>query len=155
MATVIEVIAVLGMFCTLLSTSIALGRFMYNIAKDGLYFEVFSRMSPTTQVPAVAAALACIPQCVMAGMFDIRILAKVTTACLLITYGIINSSVLLYRFREGLDRGDASRPKFYIILFILASLASCLSIKFSWPTAVSAAFGALALIICGILTVQI
>ena len=36
MATVIEVVAVLGMFCTLLTTSIALSRFIYNTAKDGL-----------------------------------------------------------------------------------------------------------------------
>ena len=100
MATVIQVIAMLGMFCNLLSTAIALSRFLYNTAKDGLHFPILARMSSSTQVPVISAALACIPQCVLAGMFDIRILAKVTTACLLITYSMIDSSVLLHRFRE-------------------------------------------------------
>jgi APA family basic amino acid/polyamine antiporter len=90
-----------------LHTSILTGaRVPYAMARDGLFFQNLSRLSPKTRVPVGALAVQGVWACVLAlsGSFDT--LTNYVVFGSWIFYGLVTASVFLFRRRQPL----AERP---------------------------------------------
>jgi basic amino acid/polyamine antiporter, APA family len=60
-AIVIIIMACIGIFAVVLLGVIGLSRYTYNLAKDGLFFEVFKKLDPKRKIPAKGAWINLLP----------------------------------------------------------------------------------------------
>ena len=75
------VLAIISMYVCNFLGLIGLSRSNYNFANDGLFFSIFGQLDAVKKVPTIGAWIQVIPIMVCAALFDIRVLAQVTSLC--------------------------------------------------------------------------
>ena len=144
-ATVIIIMAMIGMFAVIFLGVIGLTRYTYNLAKDGLYFKAFKEIDEKKKVPVKGAWYNIIPCILISTFFEIKVLAQTTSIIFLLTYIIVNASLIELRFRHKLERSN--RYKIAIVLYCIISFVICMSIYLAWPLAVTLIFVAIAVLL--------
>lgn len=96
----------LAMNTVLLSNLFSLPRIVYAMAEDGLFFQVFSRVHPHTQVPVVAIVVFGILMSMLALIFDLEALVQFLSIGTLLAYTFVAASVIVLRFQRGKSQGS-------------------------------------------------
>ncbi|XP_072839576.2 cationic amino acid transporter 4 [Pogona vitticeps] len=89
-----------AMNTVLLSNLVSLPRIVYAMAEDGLFFQVFSRVHPRTQVPVVAIVVFGFLTSVLALIFDLEALVQFLSIGTLLAYTFVAASVIILRFQQ-------------------------------------------------------
>lgn len=84
----------------LLSNLVSLPRIVYAMAEDGLFFQVFSRVHPRTQVPVVAIVVFGLLTALLALIFDLEALVQFLSIGTLLAYTFVAASVIILRFQQ-------------------------------------------------------
>uniref|UniRef100_A0A8D2KYI2 Solute carrier family 7 member 4 n=1 Tax=Varanus komodoensis TaxID=61221 RepID=A0A8D2KYI2_VARKO len=105
--------SICAMNTVLLSNLFSLPRIVYAMAEDGLFFQVFSRVHPRTQVPMVAIAVFGILMSALALIFDLEALVQFLSIGTLLAYTFVAASVIILRFQRAKGRTGAAEPKEY------------------------------------------
>ncbi|XP_053135820.1 cationic amino acid transporter 4 isoform X2 [Hemicordylus capensis] len=93
--------SICAMNTVLLSNLFSLPRIVYAMAEDGLFFRVFSRVHPRTQVPVVAIIVFGILMAVLAFIFDLEALVQFLSIGTLLAYTFVAASVIILRFQRA------------------------------------------------------
>uniref|UniRef100_A0A8D2KYF9 Solute carrier family 7 member 4 n=1 Tax=Varanus komodoensis TaxID=61221 RepID=A0A8D2KYF9_VARKO len=96
--------SICAMNTVLLSNLFSLPRIVYAMAEDGLFFQVFSRVHPRTQVPMVAIAVFGILMSALALIFDLEALVQFLSIGTLLAYTFVAASVIILRFQRAKGR---------------------------------------------------
>uniref|UniRef100_A0ABM5F2E7 Cationic amino acid transporter 4 n=1 Tax=Pogona vitticeps TaxID=103695 RepID=A0ABM5F2E7_9SAUR len=97
-----------AMNTVLLSNLVSLPRIVYAMAEDGLFFQVFSRVHPRTQVPVVAIVVFGFLTSVLALIFDLEALVQFLSIGTLLAYTFVAASVIILRFQQ--PKAGVSNP---------------------------------------------
>ncbi|KAJ7309588.1 hypothetical protein JRQ81_007640 [Phrynocephalus forsythii] len=89
-----------AMNTVLLSNLVSLPRIVYAMAEDGLFFHVFSRVHPRTQVPVVAIVVFGLLTSLLALIFDLEALVQFLSIGTLLAYTFVAASVIILRFQQ-------------------------------------------------------
>ncbi|XP_048370194.1 cationic amino acid transporter 4 [Sphaerodactylus townsendi] len=100
--------SICAMNTVLLSNLFSLPRIVYAMAEDGLFFHVFSRVHPHTQVPVVAILVFGILMSILALIFDLEALVQFLSIGTLLAYTFVAASVIVLRFQR--TRSQAPNP---------------------------------------------
>ncbi|XP_060641332.1 cationic amino acid transporter 4 [Anolis sagrei] len=92
--------SICAMNTVLLSNLVSLPRIVYAMAEDGLFFQVFSRIHPRTQVPVVASIVFGILMSLLALIFDLEALVQFLSIGTLLAYTFVAASVIILRFQR-------------------------------------------------------
>ncbi|KAH0625481.1 hypothetical protein JD844_015013 [Phrynosoma platyrhinos] len=93
--------SICAMNTVLLSNLVSLPRIVYAMAEDGLFFQVFSRIHPRTQVPVVASVVFGILMAILALIFDLEALVQFLSIGTLLAYTFVAASVIILRFQQA------------------------------------------------------
>ncbi|XP_015285094.1 PREDICTED: cationic amino acid transporter 4 [Gekko japonicus] len=93
--------SICAMNTVLLSNLFSLPRIVYAMAEDGLFFQVFSRVHPQTQVPVVAIVVFGTLMSVLAFIFDLEALVQFLSIGTLLAYTFVAASVIVLRFQRA------------------------------------------------------
>ncbi|XP_042298124.1 cationic amino acid transporter 4 [Sceloporus undulatus] len=93
--------SICAMNTVLLSNLVSLPRIVYAMAEDGLFFHVFSRIHPRTQVPVVASVVFGILMAILALIFDLEALVQFLSIGTLLAYTFVAASVIILRFQQA------------------------------------------------------
>uniref|UniRef100_A0A5F5PW23 Cationic amino acid transporter C-terminal domain-containing protein n=1 Tax=Equus caballus TaxID=9796 RepID=A0A5F5PW23_HORSE len=85
----------------LIRNLLALPRMVCVLAADGLFFQVFTRMHPRTQVPIVGVLVLGVLMAFLAVLQDQEALVQLHCISALLTYTFVAASVILLRFRKA------------------------------------------------------
>ncbi|XP_062999802.1 cationic amino acid transporter 4 [Elgaria multicarinata webbii] len=96
--------SICAMNTVLLSNLFSLPRIVYAMAEDGLFFQVFSRVHPRTQVPLVAIVVFGFLMSVLALIFDLEALVQFLSIGTLLAYTFVAASVIILRFQRAKTR---------------------------------------------------
>lgn len=123
-ATVIQAIAVMGMFTALIGMSMAGSRLIYSFGRDGMLPKFLGKLDkhrrPNNAVTAITIAAILI-----GTIFSFSALSQLISAGTLIAFMFVSLSIYPLRSREGKDIADpAFKVPFYPVLPFLAFLAS-------------------------------
>ena len=100
MAIIIYIAALLGITAASLTNLMSQTRILYSQAKDGRFFRVFKKLDPVKKVPVHGAWLSVIPYCICTFFMNLTELAKLCSLGTLITYGVINTAVIVLRLTD-------------------------------------------------------
>uniref|UniRef100_A0A8C8VET6 Solute carrier family 7 member 4 n=1 Tax=Pelusios castaneus TaxID=367368 RepID=A0A8C8VET6_9SAUR len=92
--------SICAMNTVLLSNLFSLPRIVYAMAEDGLFFQVFSRVHPRTQVPVIAIVVFGILMALMAFVFDLEALVQFLSIGTLLAYTFVAASIIVLRFQQ-------------------------------------------------------
>lgn len=92
----------------LLSNLFSLPRIVYAMAEDGLFFQVFSRVHPRTQVPVVGIVVFGLLMALLALVFDLEALVQFLSIGTLLAYTFVAASIIVLRFQQ--QKADAPVP---------------------------------------------
>ncbi|NXH09871.1 CTR4 protein, partial [Bucco capensis] len=92
--------SICAMNTVLLSNLISLPRIVYAMAEDGLFFQVFSRVHPHTQVPVVGIVVFGLLMALLALIFDLEALVQFLSIGTLLAYTFVAASVIVLRFQQ-------------------------------------------------------
>lgn len=84
----------------LLSNLFSLPRIVYAMAEDGLFFRVFSRVHPRTQVPVVGIVVFGLLMALLALVFDLEALVQFLSIGTLLAYTFVAASIIVLRFQQ-------------------------------------------------------
>ncbi|XP_015683181.1 cationic amino acid transporter 4 [Protobothrops mucrosquamatus] len=93
--------SICAMNTVLLSNLFSLPRIVYAMAEDGLFFQVFARVHPRTQVPVVAIVVFGFLMSVLSLIFDLEALVQFLSIGTLLAYTFVAASVIILRFQQG------------------------------------------------------
>uniref|UniRef100_A0A670JRA2 Solute carrier family 7 member 4 n=2 Tax=Podarcis muralis TaxID=64176 RepID=A0A670JRA2_PODMU len=110
--------SICAMNTVLLSNLFSLPRIVYAMAEDGLFFKVFSRVHPRTQVPVVAIVVFGVLMSLLALSLDLEALVQFLSIGTLLAYTFVAASVIILRFQRvkteeasnASTRSEASAP---------------------------------------------
>jgi len=132
-ATLIAIGSVTALTATTLCTLLGQPRIYYQMAKDGLFFRPFGRVSPKTQVPLFGTIVTGIVSSTLALLFDLDILTEMISIGTLLAFIVVCAGIVVVRFKQTASYApktqgvDAMRK--WVIHFIIAFF--CFSVVFS------------------------
>ncbi|KFQ95167.1 Cationic amino acid transporter 4, partial [Nipponia nippon] len=100
--------SICAMNTVLLSNLFSLPRIVYAMAEDGLFFQVFSRVHPRTQVPVVGIVVFGLLMALLALVFDLEALVQFLSIGTLLAYTFVAASIIVLRFQQ--QKVDAPAP---------------------------------------------
>lgn len=90
-----------AMNTVLLSSLFSLPRIVYAMAVDGLFFQVFARVHPRTQVPLVGIVVFGGLMSLLALLLDLEALVQFLSIGTLLAYTFVATSILVLRFQKA------------------------------------------------------
>ncbi|KAM7034461.1 cationic amino acid transporter 4 isoform 3-T9 [Acridotheres tristis] len=100
--------SICAMNTVLLSNLFSLPRIVYAMAEDGLFFQIFSRVHPRTQVPVVGIVVFGLLMALLALVFDLEALVQFLSIGTLLAYTFVAASIIVLRFQQ--QKGDVPAP---------------------------------------------
>nr|XP_006119430.1 cationic amino acid transporter 4 [Pelodiscus sinensis] len=97
---IVAVGSICAMNTVLLSNLFSLPRIVYAMAEDGLFFQIFSRVHPRTQVPVIGIVVFGVLMALMALIFDLEALVQFLSIGTLLAYTFVAASVVVLRFQQ-------------------------------------------------------
>ncbi|KAL6046629.1 hypothetical protein STEG23_017535 [Scotinomys teguina] len=85
----------------LLSNLFSLPRIVYAMAADGLFFQVFARVHPRTQVPVVGILVFGVLMALLALLLDLEALVQFLSIGTLLAYTFVATSIIVLRFQKA------------------------------------------------------
>lgn len=85
----------------LLSSLFSLPRIVYAMAVDGLFFQVFARVHPRTQVPLAGIVVFGGLMSLLALLLDLEALVQFLSIGTLLAYSFVATSILVLRFQKA------------------------------------------------------
>ncbi|XP_031804909.1 cationic amino acid transporter 4 [Sarcophilus harrisii] len=85
----------------LLSNLFSLPRIVYAMATDGLFFQVFARVHPKTQVPVIAIVVFGSLMALLALILDLEALVQFLSIGTLLAYTFVAASIIVLRFQRA------------------------------------------------------
>ncbi|XP_040206628.1 cationic amino acid transporter 4-like [Rana temporaria] len=98
--------SICAMNTVLLSNLFSLPRIVYAMAEDGLFFQFFAKVNPTTKVPVIGIVVFGILMALLALIFDLEALVQFLSIGTLLAYTFVAASIIVLRFQQ--EKGDAS-----------------------------------------------
>ncbi|XP_040206616.1 cationic amino acid transporter 4-like [Rana temporaria] len=98
--------SICAMNTALLGSLISLPRIVYAMAEDGLFFQFFAKVNPTTKVPVIGSVVFGILMALLALIFDLEALVQFLSIGTLLAYTFVAASIIVLRFQQ--EKGDAS-----------------------------------------------
>ncbi|KFP06765.1 Cationic amino acid transporter 4, partial [Calypte anna] len=92
--------SICAMNTVLLSNLFSLPRIVYAMAEDGLFFQVFSRVHPRTQVPVIGIVVFGLLMALLALVFDLEALVQFLSIGTLLAYTFVAASIIILRFQQ-------------------------------------------------------
>lgn len=99
--------SICAMNTVLLSNLFSLPRIVYAMAADGLFFQVFARVHPRTQVPVVGILVFGVLMALLALLLDLEALVQFLSIGTLLAYTFVAASIIVLRFQKS---SPASSP---------------------------------------------
>ncbi|XP_008561378.1 PREDICTED: cationic amino acid transporter 4-like isoform X2 [Galeopterus variegatus] len=85
----------------LLSNLFSLPRIVYAMAADGLFFQVFARVHPRTQVPMVGILVFGVLMALLSLLLDLEALVQFLSIGTLLAYTFVAASIIVLRFQKA------------------------------------------------------
>jgi len=130
-AAIIGTGSLLSMITTILSSLLGLPRILYQMARDGLLFDIFARLN-RFRVPYMGTIIIAVISCVLTIFLDFSVLSEMISCGVLINYTLIDVGVIVVRF---MDTEQKIELKHYLTL--LGTFLSCvlfgIAVEFSHP----------------------
>ncbi|KAM4709944.1 cationic amino acid transporter 4 [Discoglossus pictus] len=98
--------SICAMNTVLLSSLFSLPRIIYAMAEDGLFFEFFARVNPTTKVPVIGIVVSGFLMALLALIFDLEALVQFLSIGTLLAYTFVAASIIVLRFQQ--DKTETS-----------------------------------------------
>ncbi|XP_004466537.2 cationic amino acid transporter 4 [Dasypus novemcinctus] len=92
--------SICAMNTVLLSNLFSLPRIVYAMAADGLFFQVFARVHPRTQVPVMGILVFGVFMALLALVLDLDALVQFLSIGTLLAYTFVAASVIVLRFQK-------------------------------------------------------
>uniref|UniRef100_A0A8D2B3S7 Solute carrier family 7 member 4 n=1 Tax=Sciurus vulgaris TaxID=55149 RepID=A0A8D2B3S7_SCIVU len=92
--------SICAMNTVLLSNLFSLPRIVYAMAADGLFFQVFARVHPRTQVPMVGILVFGVLMALLALLLDLEALVQFLSIGTLLAYTFVATSIIILRFQK-------------------------------------------------------
>ncbi|KAM3938272.1 cationic amino acid transporter 4 [Leptodactylus fuscus] len=92
--------SICAMNTVLLSNLFSLPRIVYAMAEDGLFFQFFAKVNPTTKVPVIGIVVFGILMAMLALVFDLEALVQFLSIGTLLAYTFVAASVIVLRFQQ-------------------------------------------------------
>ncbi|XP_004694983.1 PREDICTED: cationic amino acid transporter 4 [Condylura cristata] len=93
--------SICAMNTVLLSNLFSLPRIVYAMASDGLFFQVFARVQPQTQVPVVGILVFGVLMAFLALLLDLEALVQFLSIGTLLAYTFVAASIIVLRFQKA------------------------------------------------------
>ncbi|XP_008062505.1 cationic amino acid transporter 4 [Carlito syrichta] len=93
--------SICAMNTVLLSSLFSLPRIVYAMATDGLFFQVFARVHPRTQVPVVGILVFGFLTALLALLLDLEALVQFLSIGTLLAYTFVAASIIVLRFQKA------------------------------------------------------
>lgn len=123
-ATIIEAVAVMGMFTALIGMMMAGSRLIYSFGRDGMLPKGLGKLSQNN-LPNVALVVLTVIGVVIGSIFPFSFLSQLISAGTLIAFMFVSLGIYRLRRREGKDIADpAFKMPFYPVMPALAFLGS-------------------------------
>ncbi|KAG8455778.1 hypothetical protein GDO86_001826 [Hymenochirus boettgeri] len=100
--------SICSMNTVLLSNLFSLPRIVYAMAEDGLFFQFFSKVNPTTKVPVIGIIVFGILTAFLALIFDLEALVQFLSIGTLLAYTFVAASIIVLRFQH--EKMEPSQP---------------------------------------------
>ncbi|XP_053558048.1 cationic amino acid transporter 4 [Bombina bombina] len=97
--------SICAMNTVLLSSLFSLPRIVYAMAEDGLFFQFFAKVNPTTKVPVIGIVVFGTLMALLALIFDLEALVQFLSIGTLLAYTFVAASIIVLRFQP-----DKSEP---------------------------------------------
>lgn len=124
-ATVIQGVAVVGMFTALIGMMMAGSRLLYSFGRDGMLPRYLRKLSTTQHLPNHALWTLTVIGVVIGALFPFKFLAQLISAGTLIAFMFVALGIYRLRQREGKDIADpAFKMPWYPVLPALAFLGA-------------------------------
>ena len=91
----------IGMTTVLFNILFAVPRIVYAMATDGLFFQIFTRVHPRTQVPIVGILVFGLLMPLLAVLLDLEALIQFLSIGTLVTRPVVNTSIIVLRFQKS------------------------------------------------------
>lgn len=107
-------------------------RVLYGLANQGLLPQTLARINPRTRTPVNATCLIAVLVLILALLFPIEALAKITSSILLIVFALVNLALLVIKQREH-KTSDARLPQAHVrypALIPVIGFMLCLALLF-------------------------
>ncbi|KAM6155700.1 cationic amino acid transporter 4 [Rhynchocyon petersi] len=98
---IVAVGSICAMNTVLLSNLFSLPRIVYAMATDGLFFQVFARVHPRTQVPMMGILVFGVLMALLALLLDLEALVQFLSIGTLLAYTFVAASVIVLRFQKA------------------------------------------------------
>ncbi|KAM9103125.1 cationic amino acid transporter 4 isoform 1-T3 [Sarcophilus harrisii] len=98
---IVAVGSICAMNTVLLSNLFSLPRIVYAMATDGLFFQVFARVHPKTQVPVIAIVVFGSLMALLALILDLEALVQFLSIGTLLAYTFVAASIIVLRFQRA------------------------------------------------------
>ncbi|XP_049721753.1 cationic amino acid transporter 4 [Elephas maximus indicus] len=98
---IVAVGSICAMNTVLLSNLFSLPRIVYAMATDGLFFQVFARVHPRTQVPVVGIMVFGVLMALLALLLDLEALVQFLSIGTLLAYTFVATSIIVLRFQKA------------------------------------------------------
>lgn len=96
---VVAVGPVCGLTTTMLSSLYAFGRMAYAISDDGLFFHIFARVEPCSQVPLFSILFSGLSMALVALFLDLEDIITFSVNLVIISYILVPICVIILRYR--------------------------------------------------------
>ncbi|XP_069353465.1 cationic amino acid transporter 4 [Eulemur rufifrons] len=93
--------SICAMNTVLLSNLFSLPRIVYAMAVDGLFFQVFARVHPRTQVPVIGILVFGSLMALLALLLDLEALVQFLSIGTLLAYTFVAASIIVLRFQKA------------------------------------------------------
>nr|XP_020016232.1 cationic amino acid transporter 4 [Castor canadensis] len=93
--------SICAMNTVLLSNLFSLPRIVYAMAADGLFFQIFARVHPQTQVPVVGILVFGVLMAFLALLLDLEALVQFLSIGTLLAYTFVAASIIILRFQKA------------------------------------------------------
>ncbi|CAH2295282.1 cationic amino acid transporter 4 [Pelobates cultripes] len=101
--------SICAMNTVLLSNLFSLPRIAYAMAEDGLFFQFFAKVNPTTKVPIIGIVVFGILMAFLSLIFDLEALVQFLSIGTLLAYTFVAASIIVLRFQQ--DKTEQSHPE--------------------------------------------
>ncbi|KAM9194239.1 cationic amino acid transporter 4 isoform 2-T2 [Dugong dugon] len=98
---IVAVGSICAMNTVLLSNLFSLPRIVYAMATDGLFFQLFARVHPRTQVPVVGILVFGVLMALLALLLDLEALVQFLSIGTLLAYTFVATSIIVLRFQKA------------------------------------------------------